>query len=69
MAASRRIGIQSWQELGAIFVRLKHRAQRQFYHKNQYHKLLVCHHLLTTAAKALVVSRVTIMEPYWHQTL
>lgn len=69
MAASRRIGIRSWQELAAIFVRLDHRAQRQIYHKNQYHKLLVYHHLLTTAAEALVVSRVTVMELYWHLTL
>lgn len=68
MAASR-IGIRSWQELAAIHVRLKHRAQRQVYHKNQYHKLGVYHHLLTMAAKALAISRVVIMELCWHLTL
>lgn len=52
VAASRKIGIQTWQELADIFVRVKHRAQRQIYHKNQYHELLGCHCLLIMAAKA-----------------
>lgn len=52
VAASRKITIQTWQKLADIFVRVKHRAQRQIYQKNQYHELLDCHYLLITAARA-----------------
>lgn len=45
--AASRTGIRSWPEPAAIFVRW------QIYHKNQSHKLFVCHHLLNLAAKAL----------------
>lgn len=47
VAAPRRTGIHSWQEPAGVFVRW------QVYHKTQSHKLLVCHHLLNLAAKAL----------------
>lgn len=54
VAASRKITIQTWQKLADIFVRVKHRAQRQIYHKNQYHKLLGCHCLFIMAARATI---------------
>lgn len=52
VAASRKITIQTWQKLADIFVRVKHRAQRQIYQKNRYHELLGCHCLLIMAARA-----------------
>lgn len=52
MGASRKITIQTWQKLADIFVRVKHRAQRQIYHKNQYHELLGCQCLFIMATRA-----------------